>query len=238
LVQVASEDTVLYTAQAYVDKLKADSLGSADIQLVQSKLAALVRCPQLSMIWRTATAVESTVAENTQEQLLGGQQAQLRQLLLLQAPASQRTAEEIKAVIPSAPASWLLGPRTIKEVGSVQVEWSVDVSAIKQTAQAAATSRTSHLFSSSQCPTSPPLMGISWQIRLKLKWCADDAGNQGVTLGAFASAANLPPGAVCSATYTLECLGLIEGPLSDTWSFESTARTEQSIARFQVEWHY
>jgi hypothetical protein len=213
--QVASEDTVLYTAQAYVDKLKADSLGSADIQLVQSKLAALVRCTQLSLLWCAASAL----ADNTPEQLLVGQQAHLRQLLLLQVSAGKCTAEQIKAIIPSAPASWLLGPRTIKQVSSVQVVWSVDVSAIKQTAQAAATSRTSQWLSSSQCagtcPTSPPLMGISWQIRLLLNWCADDASNQGVTLGAFASAANLPPGAVCQATYTLECVGFM-APRSGT----------------------
>jgi hypothetical protein len=215
LVQVASEDTVLYTAQAYVDKLKGASLDRADIQLVGSKLAALVRVPQLSTLWQAASAL----ADCAQEQLLGGQQKQLRQLLLLQASVSQTTAKDIKAVIPSAPASWLLGPRTTKKAGSVRVEWGVDVSAVKQTAQAVAASRTTQWLSTRQSPISAPLMGISWQLKLLLKWRADSASKQGVTLCVRAAAANLPPGTVCKATYTLECVGFM-GPLCGTASFK------------------
>jgi hypothetical protein len=47
LPQVASEDTVLYTAQTYKGKLT----DTQQRQMAQQLLAPLIRCPRLSQFW-------------------------------------------------------------------------------------------------------------------------------------------------------------------------------------------
>jgi hypothetical protein len=123
LVQVASEDTVLYTAQAYVDKLKGASLDSADIQLVGSKLAAPVRAPQLSLLWRAASALadnasradagwaaEDAAAADAATQHIAGASKSMH------CNCRRNRSNHAKC-----PASWVHGPRTDKKVGSVCV---------------------------------------------------------------------------------------------------------------------
>jgi hypothetical protein len=70
--QVASEDTVLYTAQAYADK--------QDISEQQADtLARLVRCLHLSQFWLSAAALSGDAGKL----LLRALQPQLQQQLLL-----------------------------------------------------------------------------------------------------------------------------------------------------------
>ena len=72
--QVASEDTVLYTAQRYVDRYTGEQRAHA-----QQLLAPLIRCPLLSRYWLTAS-VNSAKADTM---LLAELRPHLRELLLL-----------------------------------------------------------------------------------------------------------------------------------------------------------
>lgn len=74
--QVASEDTVLYTAQRYVDAVKDRQHWEA----AKQQLATLIRCTHLSWFWLSAVAL----SVDAPTLLLSQQQAQLRQLLMLQ----------------------------------------------------------------------------------------------------------------------------------------------------------
>lgn len=194
---------MLFTAQAYVDDLRSSGLSSDDIVPVQGKLAGLVRCPHLSPAWRAA----AVLSDSASEQLLGGLQKPLRRLLLLQLQVSRPLASRIESDVPGAPSSWLLPTRTCKRVSSVQLEWAVDVAAIKQATQTAANTHTS--ASIGRSAGSPPLRGISWRIEPQCIWHTVERAphKQGVIVGVFAEPANLPPGMISTGEPAIECLG-------------------------------
>ena len=88
--QVASEDTVLFTAQVYADKLREASLAIVGSlhgeQLAIDKLAPLVRCPHLSQFWLSA----SVLSDDAHDLLLQKQQPQVKRLLLLKLTKTTR----------------------------------------------------------------------------------------------------------------------------------------------------
>jgi hypothetical protein len=111
--QVASEDTILYTAQTYSNKLSSISrrLHAKD------RLAPLVRCRHLSPFWVSA----SVLSDNAQNLLLWELKPQIKQLLLLNlgcSTAASLSAEDFSRGVPSAPASWLLPERNIQQISS------------------------------------------------------------------------------------------------------------------------
>jgi len=119
---VASKDTVLFTAQQYVDAIN----DRQHWQAAEQQLAPLIRCLHLSSFWLSALAVS---ADAHKVLLLSKQRARLRQMLmLLQAePTLELTAAELERLLPGAPTSWGLPKRICKEVSSVQLTWRVDV---------------------------------------------------------------------------------------------------------------
>lgn len=224
LLQVSSEDTVLYTAQAYLDQHvpavidrppARTSLNLVELATIKrrrtehacqrsqisSRLAAFVRCPHLSQFWLSA----SVLSDDAPQLLLGALRPQLQRLLLSRqgSASADVTVDQIKAEVPEAPASWLLPRRASKQVSSVQLQWSIDVAAIRAAAETAAQKR--QASSITQSTASAPFMGITWGIGHQCFWDAADASKQGVVFGVYATANNLLAGAVCRATFSMEC---------------------------------
>ena len=184
----------MFFAQAYV---QLGATGSQ--QQAVDRLAPLVRCPHLSQHWLSALVL----SDDADKLLLRGLQPQLKRLLLLKPACSTATglsAADIERGIPGVPASWLLPVRDITPVASVEIEWEVNVTAIRQAAEdSAACQGTTSLTS----PTSSsPLGGVRWGITLQCSW---DAREQGSKVGLFANGASLPIGSFCRCTYSLNC---------------------------------
>jgi hypothetical protein len=200
--QVSSEDTVLFTAQTYSDRLEETSF-SFNQQPELDKLTRLVRCPHLSQFWLSA----SVLSDNADKLLLRGLQPQLKRLLLLKLnhitdTVLPVTAAEIEEYIPAAPASWLLPLRDIQPVISGKLDWEVDVAAIRQAAEKSASQKRTI---SQESPSSCLLGGVQWGMKLRSSW---DASKQGSKLRLSVCARNLPSGTVCRSTYSLECVGV------------------------------
>jgi hypothetical protein len=191
LFQVTSEDTVLYTAQAYADKLAASGSSS---QLAVDALAPLVRCPHLSQFWLSA----SVLSDDADKLLLWGLQLQLKRLLLLKPACQSVRAEDINTSVSEAPASWLLPVRDLQLVSS-QVIWNLDVAAIKKAAQDSANQQAQ----TSLCSLHSCLLGgVWWGMLLKCTW---DASTKSSSIGLYADAHSLPAGSFCACTFTLKC---------------------------------
>jgi hypothetical protein len=201
ILQVASEDTVLHTAQPYVDNLAA--AGHEVLQAVD-RLAPLVRCPRLSQFWLSA----SVLSDDADRLLLRGLQYRLKRLLLLKQgiPAgSIVTAADICAsqeFPQDMPVSWGLPVRDIQPpVNSVTLRWGIDViDEIIPAAQASASQQQTTILRSHP---SKLLGGIRWCIELKRNW---DASRQGSTIDGYVCALppGLPVGVVRHCTYSLQ----------------------------------
>lgn len=198
LLQVASEDTVLFTAQTYVNRLSKNQREEA-----QGKLAPLVRATYLSQFWLSA----SLLSDNAPKMLLSVLSRQLRHLFLVKHAAATGaggltlSAKDIKEAVQGVPASWLLQPRLSKPVSSVQLEWRVDVADTKQAVAEAISSRQQRLLWS---PPAPPLCGVAWCLALGCLWKED---REGCTICVFTVARALPANTSINATYTIECVG-------------------------------
>jgi hypothetical protein len=194
--QVASEDTVLYTAQAYVNRLEAAGF---DPQQARDKLAPLVRCPHLSQHWLSA----SVLSDDADKLLLGGLQPQLKRLLLLKPARSTDaglSAASIARCIAQVPASWLLPVREITPFSSVTAEWELDVTSIRQTARGVAARK--HTLTLKSGTLTTPLGGIGWGMELQCAW---DSSKKGTTVGLYTLATSLPAGSFCRCTFSLSC---------------------------------
>ena len=159
-VQVASEDTVLFTAQAYINKIS----NSEQQQQAKQRLAKLIRCPVLSRFWLSA----SVLSAQAPQLLLSDFQPQLQQLLLLRQVASAQDlctpGNGPLTLVPDAPPSWGLGPRTSREA-SCSLEWHLDVSVIRTAAES---SMEANAPVELWCPRlSGPCHGIRWAATLK-----------------------------------------------------------------------
>ena len=209
---------MLYTAQAYVDKqtnAAKETFGATPMpvfgaqqasagHLAVDKLAPLVRCPHLSQFWLSALVL----SDDADKLLMRGLQPQLERLLLVR-QAQRRLCWGPSIIIshwpsPSdvlgAPASWLLPVRGIQPVSSRQLEWEVDVAAIRQAAQDSAIKKESVcLYPPNNCL----LGGVMWGMSLGGRW---DAGKQGSTVRLAARALHLPAGTLCRCSYMLECV--------------------------------
>jgi hypothetical protein len=176
LLQVSSEDTVLYPAQRYISHIK----GSTQKGLARQHLAPLIRCPRLSRFWQSAS-VNSTKAG---DMLLTGLRPLLQRLLLVREgnesyKVRSRDLEQ-GGLLEGAPASWALGRRAHKTVPCAEMVWQLDVSKLRQAAQrSAAAQRT--VTVRSPC-TSPPLGGIAFSTGL---YCQSGEGGASITFACW-----------------------------------------------------
>ena len=202
--QVASEDTILYTAQQYIDQL-----GGEQQDLARQRLAPLIRCPHLSRYW-LAASVNSAKADTM---LLAELRPHLRRLLMLVEAKPGYTVDSTDlrvggapgVLLPGAPASWALGRRASKPVASVQVEWQLDVSALRDAARrSAAEQQTTSLL----CPnSSPPFGGISFTMKM---YCAYEDG--GVNFRLYGRPITLPDDIYYLCNYAVEVKGFASFP--------------------------
>lgn len=154
LLKVVTEDTVLFTAQAYLDAQPDPEQRQAAAQ----QLAPLIRCPHLSRAWLCAAAR----AAPEELPLLQPYKHEVGECLafLQTIPWQQRA---FASLVPSTPASWLRGPRVSSVVPQkVQLNWTLSVDALKRACLDAAESGTWHdvmapLFGR-------PLLGVRMQL--------------------------------------------------------------------------
>jgi hypothetical protein len=122
--QVASEDTVLFTTQAYVDALA----GSVRRRAAKKQLAPLIRCPHLSGFWLSALAL----SDDARLLLIEQQEKVGKLLMMLHAhPSFKLTAAELDELLPGPPSSWVLPARVDRPVSSMQLTWRVDVDTLR-----------------------------------------------------------------------------------------------------------
>lgn len=194
--QVASEDTVLFTAQRYVMRSK-----GAQRDHARRLLAPLVRCPYLSRFWLTASA-NSVEAETI---LLAELRPHLRRLLMLAEAQPNYVVSaadlQVGALLAGVPPSWGLGRRVSKPVSSVQVVWQVDVSELRDSARRCGTEqRTSNILMNVRSPeATPPLGGMSF--RIKIVFTYQDGG---VKVGIFGMPESLPDDVLYSCKYRVQ----------------------------------
>lgn len=184
VLQVASEDIVLYTADTYVRKIT----DLQQRQTAQQLLAPLVRAQHLSEFWLTAAAL-STCTTTLLHGRDGSFVPQLRQLLKLKAAVGALSLQspELQELVPDAPDSWSLEQRSIRTVPDVEVTWKLDVSTLVSTAQMSASQK--KLLNLDSPSTTSPIGGVVFGIQIQL---AGKADAQGSKIGVFAKPKNGP----------------------------------------------
>lgn len=154
--QVHSEETVLYTAQHFVDNPHVD-----DRRAAARKLAPLIRCPHLSVFWLSM----SVMSEKAHRMLLFSQRAHVQRLLLLRLAEQKQPAgkpEDLQQLLQGAPESWWLKQRVHKPVQQVELTWELDVERLKTSAILSATEDRAVTLDTGAI--TPPFRGIAWTI--------------------------------------------------------------------------
>jgi hypothetical protein len=196
--QVASEDTVLYTAQQHVDSLGARLRGRPVAALkaaARAALAPLVRAPHLSSLalWCTVGA-----ADTSNKGLLRGYAEQLKRLQSLQrvAPAAEKLAVAVDRFVQDPPASWRLGPREHTQLlaDGVKLQWRLPIVQLRQACRDSYS--TGQLVSIDSPCSTPPLCGLACVLSFKCK-----QRNGGTIVGLFTEPKNMPRGVF----YKYEC---------------------------------
>jgi hypothetical protein len=192
VLQVVSEDTVLYTIRKYLSGLEQEALLSDEEeeeeqqqQHAKQRLAPLIRCPHLSRYWLSGLLN----SDEAGEVLLPEMRPLLKRLLLFRDAhagcAVTSTDLQEGGLLEGAPASWALGSRVSKSVSSVQMVSQVDVSELRDAARRSAAEKDVTLL---RCPgESPPLGGVDFGVTLYIEW-----KEQGVEVGLFCTPRNLP----------------------------------------------
>ena len=197
---------MLYTAQAYMDRITNEQTRKD----AKKQLAPLIRCPQLSLYWLSAS-VHSPDRRNLLLHSSSNFKKQLKQLLLLRHanPAQQLAAGEVAAGLPNAPASWFLQRRELKQRnGGVGVQWSLDIATLKAAAKRSADEKINVELQPKK--VTPPLGGVAFSICMRAAW---DAAANGSRLDILAVPKNVPSGTFYRASYELWC-GASNGPVS------------------------
>jgi hypothetical protein len=180
-VQVAGEDTVLYTVRRYLGRI---SNNLAQQQHASQVLASVIRCQHLSLFWLTSTVV------STQPTLpLSVLRPQLGQLLLLRSAQAGVVVGQshLQELLGGAPASWALKPRASRPVTSVSVTWDVHMDRLLEAAQHCIAENATQILNSLESFTcTPPLGGMTFA--LTVQCTPHDAGCK---VGIFARCANL-----------------------------------------------
>uniref|UniRef100_A0A383WH17 BACK domain-containing protein n=1 Tax=Tetradesmus obliquus TaxID=3088 RepID=A0A383WH17_TETOB len=186
--RVASEDTVLYVAQKYLDPYTVYEAEEEEPDFnnnlklyedVQAALAQLVRAPHLSHFALCCAALTHEPDSNS-DHVLDGHLSQVQSLLSLKQTA---TTEQVAASIgdlEDVPASWLLGPRQIVPLADgVRLEWRLPVEQMRQACRDSfAQQDTVDII----CPeSSAPIGGLDWQLYVQ---CVQQGG--GTVVGLYA----------------------------------------------------
>lgn len=158
--QVSTEDTVLFTAQRYVNSQE----DQQQRQAAEQQLAQLVRCPHLSHFWLTA----ALQAEQSRLLLVPLREQPLKLLAYLQV-CSAFSAQHFNMLVPNTPPSWLQGARLPATVDvPVTLRWELPISQIRGLCLQAFASKTSaEVWSPSH---SPPLKGVAGQLVLRASY--------------------------------------------------------------------
>lgn len=198
LLQVTNEDTVLYTAQRYINNIK----GSTQRGLARQQLAPLIRCPRLSRFWQSAS-VNSTKAG---DMLLTGLRPLLQRLLLVREGNESykvRSRDLVQGgLLEGAPASWALGRRAHKTVHCAEMVWQLDVSKLRQAAQRSAAAQTT-VTMRSPC-TSPPLGGMAFSTGL---YCQSCEGGASITFACWPLSQTVPADVCVMFDFSSEVVG-------------------------------
>lgn len=232
-VQVSCEDTVLYTAITYVNKLTPARLlcAGTNLEQVMQDLAELVRCPWLSPFWIGAAALLGVEDDNTSlpTQLLEPHHYRLKVLhmMMLAEPALMLLAsdtaklQEVFSALPPEPTplskSWLRWPRVYgPAVNSVSTTWVVDVSRIKEAAVSAAAAAPAPALNHGRAvlvsDTTPPLSGLAWTLGIEafpgeraflVSESGDHTGVSTSKLSLYAACKNAPPGVFFNCEFSV-----------------------------------
>jgi hypothetical protein len=204
--QVASEDTVLYTAETYFRKgswrqdssFLSGAFQASKEAAYKQQLAWHIRCPHLSQFWLAAAAFSPDAGG----MLLADLQPEIQQLFFVKQadPYSDVPGSYIPSQISSAPTSWLQPPRSKKQLGDgVQVRWTLSVADIKAAAlQSASQGGKASLKSA----VTPPIGGLTWYMNQVWVW---DAEKKGSEVGMFVMPGNPPADVVYSYALDIEC---------------------------------
>jgi hypothetical protein len=155
---VSSEDNVLYTAQAWMDKQPVAEQAAA-----AAKLAPCIRCLQLSQLWLSALAISEDAADGLMQTYLKHIK-QYYSLQLLGSVAPQQVAADVERFRDSCPR-WFLPQRqyTPLPAGGVELQWSLPVSELRDACKQAFRKGAVELESTH---STPPLKGLCWKLYL------------------------------------------------------------------------
>lgn len=195
---MASEDTILYTAQQYTDHLGEGQQDFAGQQVFAcQQLAPLIRCPHLSRYWLTAS-VNSAMADTM---LLAELRPHLRRLLMLAEaqPSYVVAAADLQegGILSDAPYSWALRGRVSKPVTRVELVWQLDVGALRDAAPRSAAEQCDATLVSPE--VAPPLGGIGFRLKFIL-WFQDE----GVKLSIYGLPDTLPEDVLYTCSYRVQ----------------------------------
>jgi hypothetical protein len=216
VLQVASEDTVLYTVQRYMDshcrarrnKLSGDNYDDDGFEgysreHIQKRLGPLLRCQHLSQYWLLLSAMSYGSYSMPLFQL----ERELKQLLTLRTLKPSATSAEMKVVVEYAPPSWFLGQRSISPVSTVQLTWELDVSTLRETAQRCAAEQEGRQLDSPG--VTPPLGGMAFELTIVCEPAADRSS--AASIGLYAGPRGLPPDASYSFFFEVCAPGVCKG---------------------------
>lgn len=153
--QVPSEDTVLYTAQQYVESQQ----GAAAANTAAATLLSLVRAPFLSDVAVHIAALPDTNFMRLGEALFAAQLKSLISLIRLTG-GNQPTIADLGRMS-GAPKSWLLGGRQLIKEQPAVLEWQLPVAQLSAACKKAAEQNKLECIAS---PLSPPMGALPWQM--------------------------------------------------------------------------
>jgi hypothetical protein len=156
---VASEDTVLYTAQQYVN-----SLPEAQCDHAAEQLSPLIRCQHMSAYWLSV----SVLCEGAPGVLLARQQSHVRRMLSMRIadPQFEATPSSMARLLPGAAESWSLDRHKLKLVESVQLTWRVNVSELRDAVNRSAETKGPVRLRPPSILKTPPLGGLAWKFHI------------------------------------------------------------------------
>jgi hypothetical protein len=188
--QVASEDTVLYTACEYILCLEEE-----EVKHGQQLLAPLIRCPHLSRYWLSG----AVHAADDDSALLSELRSQMKQLLMLRDVQGDYVVKAADLqegqLLAGAPLSWALGRRVSKPVSRVGCVWRLDVSELRDAARSCAADRSIVVLRAPK--VTPPLHGTEFCVAIE---CVSEEG--GVDISLYGVPDNLYPGMYYMCTFS------------------------------------
>jgi hypothetical protein len=193
--RVASEDTVLYTAQKYIYARSEEDMGMAqgpghvrvfEWEKARTALSPLVRaphCAELSLFALSCAALVPGEAWDDRCSSMAALDAylpQLRSLLSLKQVASAELLADAVVSLTDIPSSWQLGPRQLRPLADgVRLQWRLPVQQLKAACRTSFTKQKTVNIDSPE--SSGPMGGLAWQLKVL---CVQQDG--GTVVGLYA----------------------------------------------------